>query len=164
MSDATIPQRPPKLLQRMEELKIELPLFTPIFDRIFVYPLDKAQQPESTSGGIILPDQMRAKLGAQRGVLIMAGPRAVEQLWSHGVCIGDIVVTARLSPWERTYFSKDHRPHRVLVLRASEVVGSEDLLTAYNDGDLRMVMDEETGRVTVSDRERVDPPESDEGI
>jgi co-chaperonin GroES (HSP10) len=158
-----VPLRPALLRQRMEKHGIEFPTFAPTFDRIFVYPIDKDTQPETTAGGIILPDQMKQKLVAQVGVLIMAGPRAIEHLFSHGIQLGDVVVTARMSPWERTYYSKTHRQHRILVLRSSEVVGGEDLLERYESGELCMQMDHE-GRVTVGDRERIDPPEGDEGI
>lgn len=158
-----IPHMPERLRQRMAEHGIELPRFAPCFDRIYVYPLDKATQPDSTAGGIILADSTKQKLAAQMGVLIMAGPKAVEELYGHGISIGDVVVTARLSPWERSYFSKTNKPHRILVLRASEVVGSEDLFEAYESGDLYMEMDD-AGRVSIAERERIDPPANDEGI
>lgn len=158
-----IPLRPAKLEARMKEHGIEFPRFAPAFDRVFVYPLDKQTQPDATAGGIILAEQVKQKLVAQVGVLIMAGPKAIEELYGHGISLGDVVVTARLSPWERTYFSKANRPHRILLLRASEIVGSEDLLDAYESGELHMEMNSD-GRVTVADRERIDPPQGDEGI
>ncbi len=158
-----IPFMPDKLKKRMIEHKIELPQFAPAFDRVFVYPLDKQTQPDKTAGGIVLPESQKQKLVAQLGVLIMAGPKAIEELYGHGISLGDVVVTARLSPWERTYFSKTHQPHRILLLRAAEVVGSEDLLEAFESGELYMQMDD-AGRVTICDRERVDPPSGDEGI
>lgn len=157
------PLRPPKLVDRMREHGIEFPRFAPAFDRVFVYPLDKQTQPDATAGGIILAEQVKQKLVAQVGVLIMAGPKAIEELYGHGISVGDVVVTARLSPWERTYFSKTNRPHRILLLRASEVVGSEDLLEALESGALQMEMDS-SGHVTIADRERIDPPQGDEGI
>lgn len=154
--------RPSKLKQRMEHYKIELPRSQPVFDRVFVYPLDDKDQPDTTAGGIVLAEQTKAKLGAQRGVLVMAGPKAVEQLYSHGISIGDIVWCARLSPWDRHYFSATRRWHRVLVLRSSEIVSSEDLDEALTTGDLFMEMSGD-GRVQLNGRERVDPPENDEG-
>jgi co-chaperonin GroES (HSP10) len=158
-----IPLRTAKLEARMKEHGIEFPRFAPAFDRVFVYPLDKQTQPDTTAGGIVLAEQVKQKLVAQVGVLIMAGPKAIEELYGHGISIGDVVVTARLSPWERTYFSKTNRPHRILLLRASEVVGSEDLLESYESGELFMEMDS-NGRVSIADRERIDPPQGDEGI
>jgi co-chaperonin GroES (HSP10) len=159
-----LPLIPRRLKARLEYYRAELPPFVPIFDRIFVYPLDTADQPETTAGGIVLAKQTKEKLGAQRGILVMAGAKAMEQLYSHGVNIGDIVITARLSPWERSYYSKDKRPHRVLVLRAAEVVADEDLYDKYESGDWALRLNVADGTVTLDDRVRVDPPENDEGI
>lgn len=158
-----IPLLTPLLEMRMATYGIELPKFHPVFDRCLVYPVDKADQPQATSGGIVLAEQTKQRLGAQRGVLIMAGPRAYEQLYSHGISIGDIVISARLSPWERQYFSDTHRPHRVLVMRAGDIVGSEDFKTALDRGDLRLLMDVANGAVTVDGRERSDPEDDIEG-
>lgn len=159
-----LPLWPARLKARLEYYKAELPPFYPVFDRIFVYPLEAADQPETTAGGIVLAQQTKAKYGAQRGILVMAGMKAVEQLYSHGINIGDVVITARLSPWERSYISRDKRPHKVLVLRASEVVASEDLYNQYETGDFAMCLDPRDGSVTLDERTRVDPPENDEGI
>ena len=168
------PHLPPKLKARMEEYGIVPPNFSPVFDRVFVYPLDRADQPDKTAGGIVLPEMTKARLGAQRGVLVGAGPKAIEVLYSHGIVLGDIVISARLSPWERTYAARSSvldpetgQPlvsiHRVLVLRAEDIVGSEDLLTAYERGELVLEMDE-TGHVQLADRERIDPGEEDRSI
>ncbi len=157
------PHIPPHLEARMKEYGIELPSFAPVFDRVFVYPLDRADQPDATAGGIILPEVTKARLGAQRGVLVAAGPKAVEQLYSHGVVLGDIVISARLSPWERSYASSAGNVHRVLVLRSEDIVGCEDLLRAYSSGELRLVMDE-GGHVQLSDRERIDPGTDERSI
>ena len=146
----------------MKQYGIELPAFHPVFDRCLVYPLEKADQPDSTAGGVILAEQTKQRLGAQRGVLIMAGPKAYEQLYGHGIAIGDIVITARLAPWERGYFSETKRPHRVLVLRAADIVGSEDFKSQLDAGELHMAMDED-GFVHVGDRCRLDPEEDVEG-
>lgn len=158
-----LPTMTPLLTERMQHFAIEAPSFAPIFDRIFVYPLDIRDQVDKTAGGIIIPDEAKARYGAQRGVLLKAGPKAIEQLYGHGVELGHIVVTARLSPWERKYSGRDGKPHRVLVLRASEVVGSEDLAAKYESGELYMEMDQ-AGCVALHERTRVDPPENDEGI
>lgn len=162
-SSLVMPLITPKLQARIEEYNIEMPACAPVFDRIFIYPTDKADQPDTTAGGIVLPDTTKTRMGAQRGVLIMAGPKAVEELYSHGITVGHIVLVARFSPWDRVYFSRSGRMHRMMVLRAAEVVGSEDLLRAYESGELRMEMTPD-GRVALHDRERIDPPTNDEGV
>jgi len=164
---AVVPFMPPRLKARLEHYKIELPAFAPTFDRIFVAPLDTADQPDTTAGGIVIARQTQQQYGAQRGLLVMAGAKAIEQLYAHGIAIGDIVITARLSVWERQYMAKG-RPHKVLIVRASEIVGSEDLQAAYEKGDLWLEMNVAEGSVALADREngerkRSDPQDSYEG-
>lgn len=156
------------LKARCEHFKAPLPPFHPVFDRIFVYPLKDKEQPEKSPGGIYLAPRTRERVGAGRGLLMAAGPKAVEQLYGHGIGVGHIVIVARLSMWERSYFA-DKVEHTVLVLRASEVVASEDLMTAYEKGDLWMEMQPATGEVTWADREsgsrvRSDPEDQYENI
>lgn len=146
-----IPLVPPKLKKRMETYDIDLPAFIPTFDRIFVYPLKAKAEADTTAGGIVVADATRERLVSQVGVLISAGPKAIEQLYSYGIGIGDIVMTSRLSPWQRDYFAKG-RPHHILILRASEVVGCDDLQRAYEAGDLWYEMAAD-GSVVVCDRE-----------
>lgn len=169
----TFPPRPPHLDNRMREYGIEMPDFAPVFDRVFVYPVKERDTPEQGKEGLIIPDVVRKQLGAQRGVLIAAGPKAIEQLYAHGIVLGDILITARLSPWERRYWAgavkgedgvyRGGSEHRVLILRAADVVGSEDLRGKYESGELRLEMDE-TGHVQLHDRERVDPDDNEEGM
>jgi hypothetical protein len=158
-----VPLIPPRLAQRMREYGIELPPFAPIYDRVFVYPTDDNDQPEKV-GELYIAQSTKNRLGAMRGVLIMAGPRAIEQLYSHGIGVGDMVLCARFSTWDRAYVgAKRDRVHRMMVLRAAEIVGGEDLLTDIQGGALRMVMTPD-GTVQWNDRRRIDPPENDEGI
>lgn len=167
------PRLPPHLKNRIAEYGIDMPDFVPVFDRCFVYPVREADTPEATEGGIIVPEMVKKQLGAQRGVLIAAGPKAIEELYSHGIVLGDILVTARLSPWERRYWTGatrgedgrlvGGREHRVLILRSADVVGCEDLAAKYDSGELYLEMDE-TGHVQLHDRERIDPPDNEEGM
>ncbi len=160
-----IPTMPPLLRKRLEFWKIKPPTFAAVFDRIYVYPLEDA--PTVTKGGIELAGQTKAKLASQRGLLMKAGPKAIEQLYAHGISLGHIVVCARFSPYERTYMAEGEM-HSMLLLRASEVLGSEDLQTAYDNGDAGLEMHPD-GHVEYTDREggarkRVDPEDNVEGI
>jgi co-chaperonin GroES (HSP10) len=174
--DATLPVEPRKFLQvptmpallkaRLEFFKITPPNFAPVFDRIFVAPLEDKEL-EETAGGIKLAASTQAKLSSQRGLLIGAGARAVEQLYGHGISLGHLVVCARFSPYSRTYMVKG-RMHEMLVLRASEVTGSEDLQIAYDKGDGYLEMSAE-GEVAFCTRDggarrRMDPEDNIEGI
>lgn len=158
-----VPVMTARLEQRMKEFGIELPSWAPIYDRVFVYPTDDHDQPEKV-GELYLAQTTKNRMGAMRGVLMMAGPRAIEQLYSHGIGIGDMVLCARFSTWDRAYVgASKSKVHRMMVLRAAEIVGGEDLMADFQAGRLRMVMDHE-GHVQLHDRPRVDPPENDEGI
>lgn len=166
-----MPTLPKMLKARLEYFKIDPPNFAAIYDRIFVYPLDYKQAETAvsdvTAGGIVMPEQAQAVLTSQRGLLMRAGPKAIEQLHAHGVALGHIIVTARFSPYERTYMANG-RVHTMLLLRASEVLGSEDLQVAYDKGDLWAEMAPD-GRVSLADRERgprerTDPEDNIEGI
>jgi len=160
-----VPLNPAKLTRRLEHWKIVPPTFAAVYDRIFIALLEDA--PTKSAGGIDLPDQVKGKLSSQKGLIMKAGPRAIEQLYSHGMAIGDIVVCARFSPYERTYMAAG-RMFSMLVVRSPEVLGCEDLQKAYDEGDLWMEMAPD-GTVSICDREngtrrRDDPADNIEGI
>lgn len=158
---------PKKLRARLEHFKAELPTFQPVYDRVFVYPLETYGQPDKTAGGIIIAEQQRRRLAAQVGLLIGAGVKAIEELYGHGVELGDIVMMARFSHWERGYFGRDNKEHRIYILQAGEIVGSEDLKTRIDEGDIWMEMSRADGKVMFNerdgDRQRSDPPRIDLG-
>jgi co-chaperonin GroES (HSP10) len=170
VADTTLPVQPRRLLQvptmpallkaRLEFFKITPPNFAPVFDRIFVAPLEDKEM-EETAGGIKLAAVTKAKLSSQRGLLMGAGAKAVEELYAHGISLGHIVVCVRFSPHERSYMTGGHM-HSMLLLRSSEVIGSEDLQIAYDKGDayLEMASDGEVAFCTRDEgsRARVDPP------
>lgn len=158
-----LPLMPPKLEARIAQYGIELPPFVAVYDRILVYPLDKADQPDATAGGIILAESTKAKLGAQRGVIVSMGVKAAQEMFSHGLGLGDIIIMARFSEYERVYFSQTRRPHRVCILQAGEIACSEDLKRDLESGDLHYQINTETGEVQVSERRRNDPPTIDIG-
>lgn len=160
-----VPMMPPRLKARLEFFKITPPNFAPVYDRIFVCPIVEKGN-DQTAGGIVLAETTRDGLSAQRGLLMAAGAKAIEQLYAHGLTVGDIVVCVRFSPHLRKYMVKGHM-HEMLVLRASEVMGGEDLQAAYDSGDKWLEMDAE-GNVELCDREggrsRVDPEDNPEGF
>jgi len=154
---------PPLLAERIKQHEIVLPRGRPVFDRIFVYPLgDKDQEEKFEGTNIIKPTQSKDLYGASRGIIVKAGIKALDILWSHGIELGHTVLVARLSPWERKYEGKG-RIHKVMVLRASEIVSSEDLENDVIEERVGFEFDRD-GRLCIADRERVDPEETDEGI
>lgn len=151
----------PLLEKRIKEFDIALPRTRPAFDRVFVYPLAGKTNDETFEGtSIIKPKVSRDKLDAARGVLVKAGLKALEHLWSHGFELGHIVLFARFSPWQYRY-ERAKRMHDVVIVRTSELVGSEDLEEDVISGDMRLNVSED-GVVCWEDRPRVDPEENDE--
>lgn len=153
-----IPVMPPRLKERLRYYDKKAPHFAPAFDRVFIIPLDDADQADSTAGGIVLAQQTKDKLGAQRGLLVAGGAKAIEELYSMGIGLGDVVYTMRFSRWERTYQSKEDKNfYRVLIVTSGEVCASEDLHRAFEDGEYEYRLDIDTGDVEVHDRENVRP-------
>lgn len=153
----------PLLAERMKQYDIVLPRARPVYDRVFIYPLaDKAQDETYAGTSIIKPGTARDRFGASRGIVVKAGLGALEIMWSHGYEIGHVVLFARLSPWERAYEGRG-REHRVTILHAPEIVGSEDLEDDVLEGhaEIELLAD---GTVALKDRRRVDPPKDTETI
>jgi hypothetical protein len=152
----------PLLLHRLQQFDIPLPKGRPVYDRIYVYPLEGRDQGDKFEGSLLYkPEQSKDLYGASRGVIVKAGIKALEQMWSHGIELGHMVIVARLSPWERKYEGKG-RIHKVMVLRASEIVSSEDTEEDVLEGCLGFEYAD--GRLSFADRSRTDPDETDEGM
>lgn len=152
---------PPLLRERLEKYSIIMPNIAATFDRIMVTPLDDKDQVDKI-GSIVVSQQMKEKLGSARGLLIKAGPKAMDYLYAAGIELGHIVVVSRLSFWERTYATKVGI-QRVLNLRAGEILGSEDLEEAFMDAKLSVVRDAQ-GVHCIDDRPIIYPPTHHEGI
>jgi hypothetical protein len=157
-----VPIMTPRLKARLEFHKARLPPFLPLFNRVFVWPIreDAKDEVASTVAGpdgkevkILRPQLNNTKLNAQRGILVAAGMKAMEYLYSHGINLGDYVITQRLSPWERAYVDRDtKREQSVMILFAPDVTASEDLLTAHENGDVWFEMNE-AGEIHLETRE-----------
>lgn len=165
----TISTMPPLLKARLDYYKKKPPHFYPAFDRVFIIPLDDADQMDTTAGGIAIAQETKNKLGAQRGLLVAAGAKAIEELYSMGIGLGHVVYTMRFSRFERTYQSKEDRMfYRAMICTAGEVMGSEDLYNAIEAGDISFQLDVKEGTVQVCDREndrpRNDPPPREYGV
>lgn len=164
-----IPVMPAKLKERLGYYKKKAPHFAPAFDRVFIIPLEDADQADTTAGGIVIAQEIKDKMGAQRGLLVAAGAKALEELYSMGIGLGDRVYTMRFSRFVRQYQSlEDKQFYKVQVCTAGEVMGSEDLYRAFADGEYEYRLDLDTGSVEICDREnerpRNDPAPRDYGV
>lgn len=114
----------------------------PIYDRLLVYQLPAHQGETFMEGGrIIAPDTSRDYLRREcpRGLLLSAGLGALDILRSHGVDLGHIVVTISTVPFRLIVDHIDGKPFEVLLMRAQDLVGSEDLAGTLRSGELKVV-------------------------
>lgn len=114
-----------------------------VFDRIHVFPIDggEGEAVEKTSGGIYKPNvtKLRDKQEGNRGVLISAGLTAADRLMSHGIEIGDIVVTNKNVPFARRCEDISNFTMFYLVMRDADLASDETLRERLRSGKQRVV-------------------------
>jgi hypothetical protein len=110
------------------------------YDRILLFQIDPSFSDGEKYGdtGIYMPDsaKRRVREEAPRGVIVSAGLRALDSLRSNGMDLGHIVSFVRLSPWRLPVDMIAGAPVYVLILRDSDIVGSEDTAAALRAGGL----------------------------
>jgi hypothetical protein len=108
------------------------------FDRIFIFPIDAedGDKNDKTTGGIYKPEvtKLRDLQEGNRGVLISAGLTAMDRLMSHGIEIGDVVVTNKNVPFARRCETISNRALHYLVMRDGDLAGSESLMERIRAG------------------------------
>lgn len=112
-----------------------------IYDRILVYQLPAHTGETFMEGGrIIAPDTSRDYMRREcpRGLLLGAGLGALDIIRSHGVDLGHIVTTIAMVPFRLIVDHVDGKPFEVLMMRAQDLVGSEDLAEALRSGLLKV--------------------------
>lgn len=113
-----------------------------VFDRIHVFPIDagEGEQVEKTSGGIYKPNtvKLKDKQEGNRGVLISAGLTAMDRLMSHGIELGDIVVTNKNVPFARRCEELSNFTMFYLVMREADLASDESLMERIRAGKQRI--------------------------
>lgn len=118
-------------------------LAKPAFDRVFVYQIEARHQEGKTYGGtsIIMPEtaQKREVQESCRGVLVSAGLKALDNLKSNGIEVGDVVEFIRFGIFHKPICALlyGHLIH-ILVLRDGDIVGSEDIVERERAGALKI--------------------------
>jgi len=114
-----------------------------LFDRIHVFPIDhgEGEAVEKTTGGIIKPTttKLKDKQEGNRGVLISAGLTAMDRLMSHGVELGDIVVTNKNVPFARRCEELSNFTMFYLVMREADLASDESLMERIRAGEQKIV-------------------------
>lgn len=111
--------------------------------------------------GLYMSKQTEKRMNDEtpRGIIVSAGLAALDALRSNGIDIGHVVTMLRLAPWRMPCDMVGGVEQYVLILRAGDITGSEDLEEARRRGDCKFVYDEGTGQHQFVDKDgkRWDP-------
>lgn len=140
---------PPLLDQRRHEYFIPDIAFRsmPASDTVHIWQLDLQEDQEYSKGGLIVrPESTRSRdlHESGRGILVAAGPLAMDHIVSHGMGLGHIVRVLRFAPWCLTLgFIANNWVDRLLVMHSGDVKSSEDTMTELRNGTLTLKLAEE---------------------
>ena len=81
-----------------------------------------------------------------RGILVSAGMEALDCLRSNGIDIGHMVSMLRLAPWRMPCDMVAGVEYNIMILRAGDITGSEDLSAALRAGKCRIEYDADNGQ------------------
>jgi co-chaperonin GroES (HSP10) len=119
------------LVKRCREAGIDIPTYQPIGNLCLVWRFPPITM---SKGGIILPDESPTS----RGILVAAGPTALDYLESHGISLGHVVVFARFAGEEANDQGRDvELKQRFITLNSRDIQGSEDLRRGLEKGTYR---------------------------
>lgn len=124
------------LERRCADFGIDIPSFQPIDDNVVIWRLPPLKE---SAGGIIIPEEHGSP--HVKGLLLKMGPRAMDVLRSNGIEEGHIVIFGRFAGWEASDQTPEHFRHNtILMLKARDVVGSDDLKAEIQDGRAQYVI------------------------
>jgi len=137
---------PPLLERRRKEHLVPNGCFReqPMFDWVHLYQLGDSDEvgPKTYAGtSIHMPDRSRdtARDESPRGLLVAAGPLAMDELRSNGCDIGHIVRFIRLAPFRIIVDNVLGRDFTILVMRSGSITASQDLEDAKREGRAKLV-------------------------
>lgn len=129
----------PLLVKRCKELGIDIPTFQPWDSNVLVWRLAPLKE---SLGGIIIPEDHRSP--HVKGVLLAAGPRAMDTLESNGITLGHIVMFQRFAGWETNDSTPEAvRGNRILMIKDREIIGSDDLREMLESGKAQYIRGED---------------------
>lgn len=129
-------KKPETLLQqRMKQWGVEAVTFQPMDDNVVVWRLPPITE---TAGGLVIP--LEHATPHVKGLLLRMGPRAMDILKSNGIDEGHYVLWARYAGWETNDDTPESRRHsRVLMIKARDIIGSDDLAADLKSGRAKYV-------------------------
>lgn len=142
---------PPLLLKRMEELKgtpHEIPEaalgMQAVYDRVLVwqFPDERVGKETYGDGPIMKPEHVKKRIAQSipRGMIISVGLGAMDALRSNGMDVGHVVYFCVNSPHRLPLDDSDQK--FIVLIRAGDLVASEDLAQALDKGETHIVEDE----------------------
>lgn len=105
-------------------------------DRIWVHQIEEIEgQGFGKDSVLVRPDSMRTRQEkeAPKGIIVNAGLKALDELYSNGIALGHIVYFIQIAPWKIMVDYADGQPFNCLVLRSGDLVASRDTATAMRD-------------------------------
>lgn len=125
---------PPLLEKRRLSIPLIDQLFTieAVYDKILVYQLSAIDMLEGTAGknSLIMAPAMtshREHAEAPRAIIISAGTDALDNLRSHGMDLGHIIIMQREAPYGIRVATVGGKKRILMILDAGDICGSEDL-------------------------------------
>lgn len=139
---------PALLMKRFEEMKgtpHEIPEsalhLQAVYDRVLVwqFPDEKVGKETYGDGPIVKATSTvdRISQSIPRGLVVSAGLGALDALRANGVDVGHVVFFCVNSPYRLPL--DDHDQHHLCLLRAGDLVASEDLAQALDRGEVNIV-------------------------
>lgn len=120
----------------------------PSFDKVFLYQIPMKEGETYKPGGmIIMPDQVISSKRnlAPRGILVSAGLKAMDALYSTGIEVGHIVRFKKFAPFILPVENVDGNELCVVVLRDGDIEASEDMSTRMNNRQISIQNISKTG-------------------
>lgn len=117
------------------------------FDRVLVYQIPPKHYAKGTFGEgsrIVMSDRAQdaETRQAPRGIVVSAGLRALDELKSNGIELGDIVMFNIVQPWRVEYDIIDGKRPYLLVMHSGHLIGSEDAARRVRSGALSVSTEE----------------------
>lgn len=131
----------PSYMTRFKDLGVPALPYQPVFDRVLVFRI--SDEKYGGSGGVIIKPET-ARGADQRGMLVAAGPKALDSLVTNGILLGDIIWFGQFSGmFEQNSLERTagKAAKGFVVERAESINGSEDLITRIRHDEVSLVLD-----------------------
>lgn len=112
----------------------------PVFDRILVFQVSLHEGETYGDTAIVMPavTQDAEKHSNPRGILVSAGPIALDELRSNGVELGHVITFIKLAPFRLQVGTHGGKDDHLLLMRSCDVLASEDLAHDLRSGVVKL--------------------------